>query len=148
MCFFAKSGVSRSGFMRTWGLVVGLTAAIGVATHGYACDDNSCKNIVVAAANEAGGAQQGNPFDGDWKEIITGENEKCPRTVNTAFKVENGRLIQQYSGGVVRPNGSATGTAAGGGFTATWTGRFSGNNASGRFKRSDGCVGRWEAVRQ
>jgi hypothetical protein len=60
----------------------------------------------------------------------------------------NGRLIQLGSSGQISPNGSARGSAAGHGFTLTWTGHFSGNSASGRYKRNDGCVGRWVAVRQ
>ena len=89
-----------------------------------------------------------NPFDGEWVEVIVGENQYCDVTVNTAFTVSGGHLSQPGSSGTVRPNGSATGTSSNSGLTATWTGHFSKNKAAGRFRRSDGCVGRWSAVRQ
>ena len=89
-----------------------------------------------------------NPFDGEWEEVIVGENEHCDVTVNTAFTVANGHLSQPGSSGTVHSNGSAQGTAENSGFTATWTGHFAGNKAAGRFRRNDGCVGRWSAVRR
>jgi hypothetical protein len=89
-----------------------------------------------------------NPFDGIWSEVIVGENKVCDVTVNTAFTVTDGHLSQPNSSGTVNPNGSAEGTAQANGVTGTWTGHFSGNKASGRFTRTDGCVGRWSAVRQ
>lgn len=98
-----------------------------------------------AAVARSGGV---NPFDGTWSELIVGENQHCDVTLNTSFTVSNGQLSQPNSSGIVSPNGAARGTASSGGFTATWTGHFSGNKAVGRFKRSDGCVGRWSAVRQ
>jgi len=94
------------------------------------------------------GAATSNPFDGQWTEVIVGQNQHCDVTVNTSFTVSNGHLSQPGSSGTVRPNGSAAGTSANSGLTATWTGHFSGNKAAGRFVRSDGCVGRWSAVRQ
>ncbi len=98
----------------------------------------------AAIARPAGG----NPFDGTWSEVIVGENQQCSVTLNTSFTVTNGHLSQPSSSGTVSANGSARGTASSGGYNATWTGHFSGNKAAGRFKRSDGCVGRWSAVRQ
>jgi hypothetical protein len=88
------------------------------------------------------------PFDGTWSEVIVGENQFCAVNLNTSFTVTNGHLSQSNSSGTVSPNGSASGTASSGGYNATWTGHFAGNKASGRFKRSDGCVGRWSAIRQ
>ena len=89
-----------------------------------------------------------NSFDGNWSEVIVGENKVCDVTVNMSFMVSNGHLSQTNSSGEVSPNGSARGTAYANGVSATWTGHFAGNRASGRFRRSDGCVGRWSAVRQ
>ena len=89
-----------------------------------------------------------NPFDGMWAEVIVGENQHCDVHLNTAFTVANGHLSQPGSSGTVHPDGSAEGTSANSGLTATWTGHFSGNKAVGRFKRNDGCVGRWSAVRR
>jgi hypothetical protein len=98
----------------------------------------------VAAPVHAAAA---NPYDGQWAEVIVGENHLCDVHLDTSFTVSNGHLRQPGSSGIVSVNGSARGTSDSGGFTATWTGHFSGNKAAGRFKRSDGCVGRWSAVR-
>ena len=103
---------------------------------------------LLAVGSVAGVAAGANPFDGNWAEVIVGENKVCDVVVNTSFMVSNGQLSQANSSGTVSPNGSARGTAYANGVNATWTGHFSGNKASGRFKRSDGCVGRWSAVRQ
>jgi hypothetical protein len=102
---------------------------------------------VTCAAPNASSAGA-NAFDGSWTETITAEKPSCAGSFKTTFQIANGRLIQQGSSGQISPNGSARGTAAGGGFTLTWTGHFFGNTASGRYKRNDGCFGRWEAVRQ
>jgi hypothetical protein len=93
-------------------------------------------------------ATAANPYDGKWAEVIVGENHFCDVHLDTSFTVSNGHLSQPGSSGTVSPNGSAQGTSANSGLTATWTGHFAGNKAAGRFKRSDGCVGRWSAVRQ
>ena len=114
--------------MKAFVLAVGLLAVNGFAA-------------VAAAAG-------GNPFDGTWSEVIVGENKVCDVVVNNSFTVTNGHLSQNNSSGEVSANGSARGTAYANGVSATWTGHFSGNKASGRFTRTDGCVGRWSAVRQ
>ncbi len=104
--------------------------------------------LTVLNAAAPAQAAAANPFDGDWAEVIVGENAHCDVHVDTSFKVSNGHLSQPGSSGIVSPNGSAQGTSSNSGFTATWTGHFSGNKAAGRFVRSDGCVGRWSAVRR
>ena len=126
--------------MRGLGVIVGLMAMAGVAANAQACDGASCGNIVVAAG--------GSPFDGSWSETITGESPQCAGTINTTFQIINGELVQAGSHGVIARNGAARGAAAGNGFTLTWTGRFTPRTAAGRYKRSDGCVGRWQAVKQ
>jgi hypothetical protein len=103
--------------------------------------------VISCAAAEARSAGA-NPFDGEWSETIVGESPSCVSNINASFTVKNGHFSQPNSVGEVSPNGSARGTASAAGFTATWTGHFSGNNASGRFQRDDGCVGHWEAVRK
>jgi hypothetical protein len=114
--------------MKRAGLIVGLLAISCIAA--------------LARSPEA------SPFDGEWSETIVGESPSCVANINASFTVKNGHFTQPNSTGQVNPNGSARGTASAAGFTATWTGHFSGNNASGRFQRNDGCVGRWEAVRK
>jgi hypothetical protein len=104
--------------------------------------------LAATSAAALARGQGANPFDGEWTEVIVGENQHCDVRVDTSFTVANGHLSQPGSSGTVRPNGSAVGTSANSGLTATWTGHFSGNKATGRFRRSDGCVGRWSAVRQ
>jgi hypothetical protein len=101
-------------------------------------------NAVAAVAASPGA----NPFDGTWAEVIVGGNKVCDVVVNSSFTVTNGHLSQRNSSGEVSPNGSASGTVNANGVSGTWTGHFSGNNASGRFTRTDGCVGRWSAVRK
>lgn len=112
-----------------------------------------CLAIGLLAAGLVGtsvpaAAAGGHPFDGTWTETIIGENQLCPVRLNVTFVIANSRLNTEHSQGTISPNGAARGTAQGGGLTATWSGRFSAHSASGRFRRSDGCIGRWEAVRQ
>ena len=104
--------------------------------------------LVAGSIVALGPAAAANPFDGRWAEVIVGENAHCDVHLNTSFTVSNGHLSQAGSSGTVKPNGTAVGTANSGGYSATWTGHFTGNKAAGRFQRSDGCVGRWTAVRQ
>jgi hypothetical protein len=104
--------------------------------------------LLAGACVALGPVAAANPFDGDWAEVIVGENAHCDVRLDTSFKVSNGHLTQPGSSGTVKANGSAVGSANSGGYSATWTGHFSGNKAAGRFKRNDGCVGRWSAVRR
>lgn len=122
--------------MKGLGLILGLAAGVWAA-NAYACDGSNCERLVVAAA--------ANAFDGSWSETVTGESANCKGTFSTSFRVENGRIIQPGQNGSVSANGSASGSVAGNGFTLTWTGHFTPTTASGRYKRSDGCVGRWQA---
>jgi len=103
---------------------------------------------LLAVSAVAAVAASPNPFDGSWSEVIVGETKVCEVVVNTSFTVTNGHFSQPNSSGEVSPNGSARGTASAGGVSGSWTGHFSGNKASGRFTRTDGCNGRWSAVRQ
>ena len=104
--------------------------------------------LAASCAGTLARAAASNPFDGEWVDVIVDENEHCDVRVDTSFTVANGHLSQPGSSGTVNPNGSAQGTSANSGLTATWTGHFAGNKAPGRFRRSDGCVGRWSAVRR
>lgn len=104
--------------------------------------------LVAGSFVAFGSAVAASPFDGEWAEVIVGENAHCDVHLNTSFTVSNGHLSQAGSSGTVKPNGAAVGTANSGGYSATWSGHFSGNKAAGRFERSDGCIGRWTAVRR
>jgi hypothetical protein len=101
----------------------------------------------VHSLTAAAASPGANPFDGTWTEVIVGENKVCDVTVNSSFTVTNGQLSQRNSSGTVNANGSAHGIVFAQGVSGTWTGHFSGSKASGRFQRTDGCVGRWSATR-
>jgi hypothetical protein len=50
--------------------------------------------------------------------------------------------------GAVSPSGAASSVGNCGGITVVSSGPVSGRSGSGRFKRSDGCVGRWTSSKQ
>jgi hypothetical protein len=104
--------------------------------------------LAVACATSAAAKEGVSRFDGDWSETITGESESCKGSFNTNFAVKDGRIIQPGQNGSVSPDGSASGAVVGNGYTLTWTGHFSATTASGKYKRTDGCIGRWEARKQ
>ena len=114
--------------MGRWSLVISLLAVVG-ATSAMAKEDIS-------------------RFNGDWNETVTGESESCKGTISTSFAVKDGQLIQPGCNGSVGPNGAYSGSCFGNGFTLTATGHFTAASASGKYKRSDGCVGHWEARKQ
>jgi hypothetical protein len=120
------------------GLIVSLLAITCATANALACESSSCERLIVAA---------GPNFDGRWSETIIG-GPKCAGTMQTAFEISNGQLVQAGCSGSVGPNGAYSGRCAGAGFNLTATGHFSGNSASGQYTRSDGCSGRWRAVKQ
>jgi hypothetical protein len=124
--------------MRLVGLIVGLLAVTGAAANALACEGSLCKELVVAAAPS---------FDGSWSETVIG-GPKCAGTVQTTFEISNGQLIQPGCSGSVSPKGAYSGSCNGAGFVITATGHFSGNSASGQYTRTDGCSGRWQAVKK
>jgi hypothetical protein len=130
--------MGRERFMTRLGLIVGLLAITCTAPNVQACEGSYCGRLVVAA---------GPNFDGSWSETIVG-GPKCVGTVHTTFEISNSQLVQAGCSGSVSPKGAYSGRCAGAGFTLTATGRFSGNSASGQYTRSDGCSGRWQAVRK
>jgi len=98
------------------------------------------------AARKSGGAGGGGGnFDGAW--IFSSLGRPCGGTSEAAV-ISGGRISGQYSFGHVSPNGSATGSGAAGGVTWTSFGHLSSRSGSGRFQRSDGCVGTWTASKQ
>jgi hypothetical protein len=87
--------------MRRLSLMVGLMVVACDAANAEACEGDSCKKLVAAAADEAGVA---NSFDGVWAEAITGESQTCAGTLNVTFKIANNRLVHENSSGTVSPN--------------------------------------------
>lgn len=83
-------------------------------------------------------------FDGMWTSAISGTT--CSGTGVSV--ITGGRIVADGVSGHVNPNGSLSAVSHGGGLTIFYRGRLSGHHGSGTFRRSDGCVGRWTAVKQ
>ena len=83
-------------------------------------------------------------FDGTWATVATGNG--CRGSgVST---VSGGRISAEGTTGHVTANGSVSAVYRANGVTVTYTGHLSGHSGSGSFRQSDGCVGRWTAVKQ
>jgi hypothetical protein len=90
----------------------------------------------------------GGSFDGAWAVVAIG-NDMCPGTTNGATVVTSGRVIgSDGTTGQVSPSGIVNTVANANGVTIYGTGRLSGRSGSGTFRRSDGCTGRWTAMKQ
>jgi hypothetical protein len=83
-------------------------------------------------------------FDGRW--IFTSAG--CPNTGSLPATIRKGRIIVRGGSGMVDPDGTLHSVGAGGGMTLTAVGQLSGNNGSGTFTRSDGCIGSWIAIKR
>jgi hypothetical protein len=83
-------------------------------------------------------------FDGRW--IFTSAG--CPHTGSLRAIIRKGKIIVRGGSGMVSPDGTLHSVGAGGGMTLTAVGQLSGNNGSGTFNRSDGCVGSWIAIKR
>jgi hypothetical protein len=83
-------------------------------------------------------------FDGRW--IFTSAG--CPHTGSLPATIRKGKIIVRGGSGMVSPDGTLHSVGAGGGMTLTAVGQLSGNNGSGTFNRSDGCVGSWIAIKR
>jgi hypothetical protein len=82
-------------------------------------------------------------FDGAWMFVVAG----C-RSGNVAGVIAGGRLSVPNGGGSVGPSGALRAVAAANGLTTIASGHLSGAGGSGVFSRSDGCTGRWTAMKQ
>jgi hypothetical protein len=85
-----------------------------------------------------------NKFDGAW--IFTSAG--CPHTGSLPAIITGGKIVVQGGGGQVSPDGTLHSVGAGNGMTVTAVGQLSGSTGAGSFKRSDGCVGSWIAIKQ
>ena len=83
-------------------------------------------------------------FDGVWKFTSAG----CTHTGTLPAIITGGRIVVQGGSGQVDPDGTLHSVGAGNGMTLSAVGRLSGNTGSGRFNRSDGCIGSWIAIKQ
>jgi hypothetical protein len=102
--------------------------------------DESSTEQAVRSTDE----QDRTDFDGRW--IFTSAG--CTNTGSLPATIRKGKIIVKGGGGLVSPDGTLHSVGAGGGMTLTAVGQLSGNNGSGTFNRSDGCVGTWIAIKR
>ena len=100
------------------------------------------------AASRVGGS----PYDGTWSVAIYTQRGDCS-SVRVAARIVGGRVYsedQSYqSNGVVGANGAIRVSVAGGGLSASGSGRLSANSGAGRWASSRGeCSGSWSASRR
>jgi hypothetical protein len=97
-----------------------------------------------AARRSGGGGGGGGNFDGAWMVTSVG----CGGTTTGAVVVTSGRIIAEGVRGTVSSGGGVRTIGNFNGVSVTSSGRLSGRNGSGSFRRSDGCGGRWSASKQ
>jgi hypothetical protein len=95
-------------------------------------------------ASRSSPQQDSNSFDGAW--IFTSSG--CSHTGTLPAVITSGKINVQGGSGQVSPDGTLHSVGAGNGMTLTAVGQLLGNTGSGTFARSDGCVGRWIAIKQ
>jgi hypothetical protein len=93
----------------------------------------------------SGGGGGGN-FDGAW--AVSSVGVTCAGGSRSAVVVTSGKIIGQGVSGQVSPNGAVNTVGNSNGITIISTGRLSARSGSGTFRQSDGCTGRWNAVKQ
>jgi hypothetical protein len=96
-------------------------------------------------AGSGGSGGSGN-FDGAW--AVRSVGVTCSGGSQSAVVVTSGRIIGQGVSGQVSTNGAVNTVGNSNGITIISTGRLSGRSGSGTFRQSDGCTGRWSAVKQ
>lgn len=86
---------------------------------------------------------ENNSFDGAWTFTSAG----CRGTGSLPARIVSGKIIIRGGSGQVDPDGTLHSVGAGNGMTLTAVGQLSGHTGSGTFNRSDGCIGRWIAIK-
>jgi hypothetical protein len=94
----------------------------------------------------SGGGGSGGSFDGAW--AVSSVGVTCRGGSQSAVVVTSGRIIGQGVSGQVSPNGTVNTVGNSNGITIISTGHLSGRSGSGTFRQSDGCTGRWSAMKQ
>lgn len=98
-------------------------------------------------SSRAGGGGGGGNFDGAWS--YTGVGTNCQGSGSGAVVIAGGKVTAPGVNGQVSASGAYHVVAVGNdGVVLTAVGHLSASSGSGTFKRSDGCNGRWAAVRQ
>lgn len=84
-----------------------------------------------------------------WRRSRVGPLPASPcRSGTAAIVVTSGKIIGEGIRETVSPSGAASAVSNYGNMRVISSGRFSGRSGSGRFKRSDGCVGTWAVSKQ
>ena len=100
-----------------------------------------------AAPRSGGGGGGGvSKFDGIWS--VTSVGETCSDTLTTTATISNGRVTSANDTGTISANGVSSSVGNYSGIRVTAQGRSTATSGSGRFQRSDGCVGRWTSSKQ
>ena len=117
----------------------------------------SCLLVVAAlllacTATNAAHRGSGSAYDGTWSVAIYTQRGDCS-SVRVAARIVGGRVYsedQSYqSNGAVGANGLIRVSVAGGGLSASGSGRLSGNSGAGSWRSSRGeCSGSWSASRR
>jgi len=100
----------------------------------------------TSRAKSSSRASGGGGFDGAW--AVSSVGVTCSGGSSTAVVVTSGRIIGQGVTGQVSPNGAVNTVGNSNGITIISTGKLSGRSGSGSFRQSDGCTGRWTAMKQ
>ncbi|QUS39702.1 hypothetical protein RPMA_13285 [Tardiphaga alba] len=84
-------------------------------------------------------------FDGRWRISFTGQTKICAGiTADSTLTFSGGR---GSDGSTVNSSGGFQGAANNSGVSAIMTGRLSGRSGGGSMRMSNGCSGRWTAVK-
>jgi hypothetical protein len=100
-----------------------------------------------ARRSGGGGGGGGGNFDGTW--AYTGVGTNCQGSGSGTLVISGGRISAPGTSGTVSSSGAYHTTGVGtDGLTYIVNGRMSAATGGGSFSRSDGCVGRWTALKQ
>jgi hypothetical protein len=92
-----------------------------------------------------GGGGGGGSYDGAWSVVSVGQG--CGSSTGAVI-ITSGRIVGEGLTGSVSAGGSVSATWRGNGVTSYSSGHLSVRSGSGSFRRTDGCNGRWTAVKQ
>jgi hypothetical protein len=102
---------------------------------------------------DAGRAPPLASYDGVWSVSIYTVRGDCDRAVRASLRVSGGRVSAEdqtfQASGAVSSGGAIRVTVAGGGKSASGSGRLSGNGGTGHWRTASGqCSGQWTAERR
>jgi len=94
----------------------------------------------------SGGGGGGGSFDGAW--AVSAVGVTCSGGSQSAVVITSGKILGQGVSGQVSANGTVSTVGNSNGITIISSGKLSGRSGSGTFRQSDGCTGRWSAMKQ